>query len=99
LVENSSAKYVIIYVTVSTALIRIPVLEACSCRGTLGIHNMTVGDGCQLFLGPTGTTRQTNYVSEAGIYTFEGLTVAAGGEVTHIPGAPTDERNLTIVVR
>ena len=65
----------------------------------MGVHNLTVGDGCQLFLGPTGTIRQTNFVGEASIYTFEGLTVAAGGEVTHIPGASTEERNLTIVVR
>ena len=63
------------------------------------VHSLTVRDGCQLFLGPTGTIRQTNYIGEASIYTFEGLTVVAGGEVAHIPGAPTEERNLTIVVR
>ena len=71
------------------------------CIGFRGISgfNLTVRDSCQLFLGPTGTIQQTNYIGEATIYTFEGLTVATGVKVTHIPGAPTEERNLTIVVR
>ena len=52
------------------------------CRGTLGIVNMTVGDGCNLYLGSTGNTQGISTVSPRGVFDFETLTVKAGGEVT-----------------
>lgn len=51
-------------------------------RGVLGIHEMIIGDGCKLKLGPTGSTRQVNTTETAGEYVFPVLTVKAGGEVT-----------------
>ena len=54
----------------------------CFGRGTLGVHEMIVGDGCHLKLGATGSTRQLNATGTVGGYVFPVLTVKAGGEVT-----------------
>lgn len=45
---------------------------------------MEVGNGCDMLLGDTGTTRQVNWttIGEPGTFTFNKLTVTAGGEVT-----------------
>ena len=43
---------------------------------------MTVGRDCHLYLGSTGSTKRSGFVSDAGIFDFDALTVAAGGEVT-----------------
>ena len=51
-------------------------------RGTIGVHNLTVGDQCRLLLGNTGNTKLTGYESETGTFDFEKLVVADGGEVT-----------------
>ena len=67
-------------------------------RGTLGAHNLTVGDGCELHLGLTGTIRSTGFMGNPGIYRFDHLNVAAYGEVTHLPDADWTKQNLTIIV-
>ena len=69
------------------------------CRGTLGAHDLKVGDGCRLLLAPTGTTRGTHSFGQPGIYEFDTLTVKADGEVTHLPNAPHEEQILTLMVR
>ena len=55
---------------------------ALSSRGTIGVYDLTVGDGCHLYLGSTGKTKRSGFVSTTGIFDFDSLTVAAGGEVT-----------------
>ena len=70
----------------------------CNHRGILGAHNLTVGDNCKLYLGLTGTIRTTEFTGDPGVYRFNRLTVAADGEVTHLPGADVTEQNLTIIV-
>ena len=41
-----------------------------------------MGDRCHLYLGSTGTTKRSGFVGMSGIFDFEKLTVADGGEVT-----------------
>ena len=43
---------------------------------------MTVSDGCVIKFGSTGTSRSTTTVGVIGTYSFDSLTVTAGGEVT-----------------
>lgn len=43
---------------------------------------MTVGENCVLYLGSAGTTIRTGLAPNPGLFDFEALTVAAGGEVT-----------------
>ncbi|XP_076091252.1 uncharacterized protein LOC143063127 [Mytilus galloprovincialis] len=50
--------------------------------GTLGVVDMTIGNGCDLHLGSTGNTQGISTVSPTGIFDFNTLTVKAGGEVT-----------------
>ena len=50
-------------------------------RGTIGVHNLTVAESCKLYLGSSGTTKRSGFIGTTGVYDFEGLTVAAGGEV------------------
>ena len=57
-----------------------------------------MGDGCKMYLGPTGTIRSTEFTGDPGIYKFDRLTVAADGEVSHLPGADPTEQNLTVIV-
>ena len=52
------------------------------CRGTIGVHDMTVGESCSLYLGSAGTTVRTGLIANPGLFYFESLTVAAGGEIT-----------------
>jgi hypothetical protein len=51
-------------------------------RGTIGVHDMTVGDGCSLYLGSTGSTTRTGVSPESGTFDFDEISVAAGGEIT-----------------
>ena len=46
------------------------------------MYDLTVGDSCHLYLGSTGKTKRSGFVSTTGIFDFDSLTVAAGGEVT-----------------
>lgn len=55
-------------------------------RGTLAVHDLTIGNGCHLYLGPSGTSRGTETHGDVGIYGFDSLTVNGGGEVTMTPG-------------
>ena len=55
-------------------------------RGTIGVYDLTVGYNCHLYLGNTGATKRSGFVSNSGIFDFDRLTVASGGEVT-----PTSE--------
>lgn len=67
-------------------------------RGTIGVHDMTVGESCSLYLGNAGTTARTGLVANPGLFYFESLTVAAGGEITSTPeltGA-SDEIHLKV---
>lgn len=41
-----------------------------------------MGDGCQLYLGSSGKTKRSGFISSTGIFDFDSLTVAAGGVVT-----------------
>ena len=54
---------------------------------------MTVGKDCHLYLGSTGSTKRSGFVSDTGIFDFDALTVAAGGEVTPTHDL-TGENNL-----
>ena len=51
-------------------------------RGTIGVYDLTIGNNCHLYLGSTGKTKRSGYISPTGIFDFDSLTVAAGGEVT-----------------
>lgn len=51
-------------------------------RGTIGVHDMTVGENCVLYLGSAGTTIRTGLAPNPGLFDFETFIVAAGGEVT-----------------
>jgi hypothetical protein len=67
-------------------------------RGTLGIVDMTVGHGCNLYLSATGNTNGISTVSEVGVYDFNTLTVKAGGEVsvTHDLTGVTSSMSITV---
>jgi len=43
---------------------------------------MTIGEGCRLFLGATGTAFRTGIPALPGTFDVNELTVAAGGEIT-----------------
>ena len=64
----------------------------------MGVADTTVGQGCRVLLGLTGTTVVRGSVGQAGVYTWDNLTVAAGGEVTVIPELQDLQRNLTLRV-
>lgn len=67
-------------------------------RGTIGVHDITVGDKCHLYLGREGTTKRTGLTATAGKFDFEKITVAAGGEITstHDLTGVNDEINIKV---
>ncbi|KAL4226615.1 hypothetical protein ACF0H5_014598 [Mactra antiquata] len=50
--------------------------------GTLGVVDLTVGDGCTLYLGQEVSTSRTSVTPETGLFDVEELIVNAGGSVT-----------------
>ncbi|WAR25690.1 hypothetical protein MAR_011394 [Mya arenaria] len=50
--------------------------------GTLGAIDMTVGEGCSLYLGSSGTSTRTDVPPNPGTFDMDSLTVSAGGEIT-----------------
>lgn len=67
-------------------------------RGTLGVVDMTIGNGCDLHLGSTGNTQGISTVSPTGIFNFDTLTVKAGGEVTVTHDLIDDTSRMAITV-
>lgn len=61
---------------------------------------MTVGDGCTLYLGGTGSTTRTGVSPLSGTFDFEDITVAAGGEITSTGDltGTTDSINIKVVL-
>jgi len=57
------------------------------------LDQMTVSQGCRLYLGLTGTTKLAN---REGVFQFHSLTVADGGEVTST--SEVDTNKLTMVI-
>jgi hypothetical protein len=51
-------------------------------RGTIGVHDVIVGEKCSLYLGKEGNTKRTGVFPDKGLFDFEKITVAAGGEIT-----------------
>ena len=58
-----------------------------------------MANGCHLYLGSAGTTKRSGFIGTSGIYDFEGLTVAAGGEVTPTHDLVGDNNKLQLAVR
>lgn len=69
-------------------------------RGTLAVHDLTVGDGCNLYLTPDGTSRGTDANSErgAGFFSFDSLTVEHGGYVAMSSTVSEADSQLNLVV-
>ncbi|XP_033745593.1 uncharacterized protein LOC117331107 [Pecten maximus] len=66
--------------------------------GILGVEDVIVSSGCKLKLGASGTTRTaTTQPGTVGTYTFNSLTVTAGGEVTVTDDLTNDHSELNIV--
>lgn len=78
-------------------------------RGTISVHDLTIGKGCRLLLSQTGTSRLLNDsldtsidLSEgslAGHYRFDALTIAADGEVTSVDDGDDMQENFTLSVQ
>ena len=67
-------------------------------RGTIGVYDLTVGDSCHLYLGSTGKTKRSGFISNTGIFDFDVLTVAAGGEVTATSDLVGDDNEIKLAV-
>ncbi|XP_038052472.1 uncharacterized protein LOC119725183 [Patiria miniata] len=78
-------------------------------RGTISVHDLTIGKGCRLLLSQTGTSRLLNDTLDtsvdlvqgnlAGHYRFDSLTVAANGEVTSVDDGNNVLDNFTLSVQ
>lgn len=62
------------------------------------MHDLTIGDGCRLYLGVEGTSRGTHKYGSPGIYGFDTLTVGAGGEVTMASNVAENQHNMRLIV-
>ena len=67
-------------------------------RGTIGVYDLTVGDSCHLYLGKTGNTKRSGFISTIGTFDFDVLTVAAGGEVTATSDLVGDNNEVKLAV-
>ena len=66
-------------------------------RGTIAVHDLTIGNGCVLHLSNVGQSRGTHYFGDVGNYAFDSLTVNGGGEVKMIDGtAHTTTLRMTV---
>ena len=63
------------------------------------MKELTIASDCHLYLGNTGTTFSAINANAPGSYHFTKLTVAANGEVTHLPWATDNEKWLRIQVK
>ena len=78
-------------------------------RGTISIHDLTIGQGCHLLLSQTGTSRLLSDSldtsldllegSLAGHYRFDSLTIAADGEVASVDDGDDTLENFTLSVQ
>jgi len=57
---------------------------------------MTVGDGCSLYLGSTGTSMRTGVEPSPGTFDMNHLTVANGGEITY--ASDVTDKSITVNV-
>ena len=67
-------------------------------RGTIGVYDLTVGDSCHLYLGKTGKTKRSGFISAIGTFDFDVLTVAARGEVTATSDLVGDNNEIKLAV-
>ena len=67
-------------------------------RGTIGVYDLTVGDSCHLYLGNTGKTKRSGFISAIGTFDFDVLTVAAGGKVTATSDLVGDNNEIKLAV-
>ena len=66
-------------------------------RGTIAVHDLTIGHGCVLHLSDVGSSRGTTYFGDVGDYAFDSLIVNAGGEVKMVDGtANTVQMKMTV---
>ena len=61
------------------------------------MHDLTIGNGCVLYLSNVGQSRGVSHFGDVGDYAFDSLTVNAGGEVTMVDGtSDTTQMKLTV---